>query len=433
MLKRLSRSSIAAPLLVAGVAFGTRAFWTLYASFDPLAAGRFDDSVFYHEAARYIARGQGLVSPWTGLPTALWPPGYPVVLGALYRILPDDPLVAGFANAAAAAGAALAVSALGAAAGGRTAALVAGLAFALLPGQVVFASLTMSETVSAATIAFLTLGALRLRPDGRSTGAALLLGAGVGLAAYVRGQALVLPAVFALFWWLTGTRWKLALLWGTLAAAGALATLAPWAARNLRELGSPMLVSSNVGGNLWQGHHEGATGGMTPDPYPRSFDHLPPQRQEAARSNAMLRDAVRFAVTHPSDEARLAAAKVRLLWSSDTVGIDWNEGYGITPVFSDENGDLVRHVTDASYFATLAFGLAGLALGLARRRPVAVLLSLLLAAWTAVHVVFFGDPRFHFPVMFALCVGAGLLATAATETRRRFAGRRLRPALASSP
>ncbi|HXF51948.1 MAG TPA: hypothetical protein VNM43_09730 [Dehalococcoidia bacterium] len=416
----------AAPALVAAIAFASRALWTLYVRFDPLANGRFDDSVFYHEAARYVARGEGLINPWSGLPTALWPPGYPFFLGALYRIFPDDPLVAGLANALLGGAAALGVYALGRAAGGVVAGLASGLTFALLPGQVVFSSLTMSETLSTATLVFLALAALRWNPARRGPVAALALGAGVGMAAFVRGQALILLPVFGLFWWLRGAPWKQTLLWGTLATFGALAVLAPWAARNLRELGRPILVSSNLGGNLWMGHHDGATGGMDPHVYPESFDHLPPERQEAARAQAMLEDGLRFMVTHPLEEARLAVNKVRLLWESDTVGFDWNEGYGRTPIFDDERGETVRAATNGAYFAVLALGAAGLLVGAARRNAAAALLTLLAALWTAGHVLFFGDPRFHVPVMFAVCVGVGVTAGVGVELARRLAGRKPR-------
>jgi 4-amino-4-deoxy-L-arabinose transferase-like glycosyltransferase len=328
--------------------------------------------------------------------------------------------------------AAAGVYAIGWAAGGRTAALAAGLVFALLPGQIVFASLTMSEVLSTATLVFVVLAALRWSPARHGAVTALALGAGVGLAAYVRGQALVLLPALGLFWWLAGAGWKQALAWGTLATFGALAALAPWTARNARELGSPIVVSSNLGGNLWMGHHEGATGGMDPHLYERSFDHLPPERREAARSEAMLRDGVRFLLTHPREELALSLNKIRLVWESDSVGLDWNEGYGLTPIFSSERGAAIRSLTNAMYYVTLAIGAAGLAVGTARRNPAATLLALVAAAWTAAHVLFFGDPRFHIPVMFALCVGAGVMASAAAELSRRLSGRGRRPLLAGA-
>lgn len=424
--------SFAAPLCIAGAAFVSRALWVVYVRFDPLANGRFDDSVFYHEAARHLARGHGFVSPWTGLPTALWPPGYPFFLGALYRVFPDEPLVAGIANASLAGIAALGVYGLGRVAGGRIAGLVAGLTFALLPGQIVFASLTMSEVLATATLVFALFAALRWSPARSGAGVAFALGAGIGLAAYVRGQALVLVPVAAAFWWLSGARWKHALLWGTLAALGAMAALVPWTVRNARELGSPMLVSSNLGGNLWMGHHEGASGGMDPHSYPRSFEDIPPQRREAAKSNAMLRDGIGFMITHPVEELRLSMNKIWLLWRSDTVGLDWNEGYGLTPVFSPDRAATLRDAMNGVYVAVLIVGAAGLLLGLARKNAAVTLMALTAGAWTGAHVLFFGDPRFHVPVMFTVCVGVGLMASVAVELSRRVAGRGPRPLLAGA-
>jgi hypothetical protein len=169
---------------------------------------------------------------------------------------------------------------------------------------------------------------------------------------------------------------------------------------------------------------------MTTDVYPRSFEHLSPDRREAALSNAMLKDAVKYMATHPVDEAKLAAAKVRILWEADSVGIDWNEAYGADPVFSAETRETLRDVSNGYYFAALGLGIAGIGLGVARRNSAAVLLALLVAAWTLVHVIIFANSRFHFPVMFAFALGTGMTASAAIEIGRRITGRAPRPLFA---
>ncbi|MDP9238034.1 MAG: hypothetical protein M3P30_11675 [Chloroflexota bacterium] len=61
-----------------------RLAWLGYVFPDP-RDGRFDDTVFYRGAAIGIARGEGYLSPWTGAPTAQWPPGYPAFLGSVFK------------------------------------------------------------------------------------------------------------------------------------------------------------------------------------------------------------------------------------------------------------------------------------------------------------------------------------------------------------
>src|SRR3990172_10042803 len=76
-------------LAVFALALLVRALWAAYAEADP-TDGRFDDSVFYHYAARSLAEGRGYVSPLTGESTALMPPGYPFFLSALYATFGAD-------------------------------------------------------------------------------------------------------------------------------------------------------------------------------------------------------------------------------------------------------------------------------------------------------------------------------------------------------
>lgn len=374
-------------------------------------------------AARYIARGDGFINPWSGLPTALWPPGYAFFLGALYRLFPDDFLVAGIANAGWGAVTASGVYALGRAAGGKVAGMASGLAFALLPGQVVFSSLTMSETLSTATLVLLTLAALRWSPARGGPAMAMALGAGVGLSACVRAGSGADST--------SGPRMVLADWW-----RGLEADVVVGYACNVRGVGCPRALDGSKRararradlrelesrGNLWMGHHDGATGGMDPHVYPESFEHPPPQRREAAKAEVMLEDGLRFMLTHPVEEARFAVNKVRLLWRSDTVGLDWNEGYGRTPIFDDERREVVRGVVNGAYFAVLATGAAGLLVGFARGNA-AALMTLLSVLWTAGHILFFGDPTFHVPVMFALCVGVGVMTRTGMQFVRGLAGR----------
>src|SRR5687767_7217064 len=69
--------------MLAGLA--ARLLWIAFVHPDPLD-GRFDDTVWYRSAARFIADGEGYVNPFTGAPTAWWPPGYPFFLGGLFAL-----------------------------------------------------------------------------------------------------------------------------------------------------------------------------------------------------------------------------------------------------------------------------------------------------------------------------------------------------------
>ena len=67
------------------LAFGLRLAWALYSKADP-TDGRFDDSLLYHFLAIGIRDNFQYVNPFTGVPTATWPPGYPTFLAGVYSL-----------------------------------------------------------------------------------------------------------------------------------------------------------------------------------------------------------------------------------------------------------------------------------------------------------------------------------------------------------
>jgi hypothetical protein len=77
-------SHVAWVALILVVALATRSFWVAYA---PRDASRvpISDPAMYYRLAVGLAQGHGYVSPWTGDATAYYPPGYPMLVGALFR------------------------------------------------------------------------------------------------------------------------------------------------------------------------------------------------------------------------------------------------------------------------------------------------------------------------------------------------------------
>src|SRR5262245_34211302 len=59
-----------------------------------------NDALMFHSTAESLSRGDGYV-PFTGGPTARWPPGFSTVLGGLYKILGVHPVAGELFNAVA--------------------------------------------------------------------------------------------------------------------------------------------------------------------------------------------------------------------------------------------------------------------------------------------------------------------------------------------
>lgn len=392
-------------ILLAG--FVLRLLWILSVHPEPNPSG-LDDTVWYRGAAHFIARGEGYLNPYVGTPTAGWPPGYPFFLGAVFKASGEGIWQTYAANIVLALLTITVVYGIGLKLFDRRTALVGAAAAAVWPGQIYFTSLTLSEPLFTFLFALGVL-LLVLAPDAGAWRGALLVAFGLvtGAAVLTRGQALVLLPVALAVWGLAGYRWKPAIAWTMLAAVVAGVCLAPWVARNQRELGSPVLLATNFGPNLWIGNHAGASGRMAiaeAEPPQPERGNLTQGEFEVAADKLALRRGLRYIVTHPTRELELAGTKVRAMYEADSTGLDWNSGYTRGYYSSQQTEDALRGIANSFWFGALV--LAGVGLLASRMRlngPLAVL-PLLVLVWTATHLAFFGEPRFHYPIVFAFAL-----------------------------
>jgi hypothetical protein len=235
----------------------------------------------------------------------------------------------------------------------------------------------------------------------------------------------VLLPIAAIAWTMAGYTWRESLACGALATVAVALCLAPWAARNQRVLDSPVLISTNIGANLWIGNHDGASGRMQIDEPEPPQPAQPPEcaslsgttwqicrrdgrtqgEYEAAADRLALRKGLAYMFTHPGRELELAAIKIRALYEADSTAIDWNKGYrGDDYIISQDVEDGLRALANGFWFAMLILAGAGLIASRSTLAGSAGILLVIVLAWTAVHVLFFGDSRFHYPIVFVFAV-----------------------------
>ncbi len=403
-------------------ALAVRVVWLAYVHPNPLD-GRFDDTVWYRSSAHFLALGKGYVNPFVGTPTAAWPPGYPVFLGALFKLFGEGAFQTYAANVALALLTVAVVYCLALVLFDRTTALIASAAMALWPGQIYFTSLTLSELLFTFLFTFALLIAVLIPRAGRYVNAAIFAFGFVTVAAFLtRGQALLLLPLAVVAWRPSGVAWRSVVCWGILAAVVVAVALAPWVLRNDEQLGSPVIIATNLGPNVWLGNHPGATGRMdTSDPIPVPERNGMSQPQYEVRADALaLRKGIGYMLARPFDEIRLASVKIRAMYESDSTALDWNSRYDDSKYGPANIGGLLRLIANAWWFAAIALAAVGLfALRDAMRSPAAIL-PITLLAWTGTHLLFFGDPRFHYPVVFVIAIlGArGAIALADIILRR---------------
>ncbi|HEY2773301.1 MAG TPA: glycosyltransferase family 39 protein [Candidatus Binatia bacterium] len=402
------------------------------------------DAMWYHAAAEQLAAGLGYIHHLTRQPTAAWPPGYPAILAAVYRVFGSDPsrayllnVVAGTATCWVAGRIAVAVSRPAAAA--VTVALVA-----LFPSQLLFCSLVMSETVFTLLLCILVLAAILLvqnsgaRLDGRALRGWIVWGIGVGLASLVRAEAVVLLLVPPLVLVTTSnvkhgeatstidprtaaSRAGAALALFLLTAIGAATAELPWLVRNALLFGRFVPVSTSFGRTLLIGHNPVAEGDMnlySPDPAADHRDLVSggaagelavDQRREAA--------ALQYIREHPGREIVLEGKRLFLMYRADRVWGEWYRpapGSPATPSVVDALG----RASNIFYWAVLLLAVPAAVRMLRDRDGPELVLIVTLLVWTAFFViVLYGSERFHFPLVPLLCV---LAADTIVTTTRRF-------------
>jgi hypothetical protein len=204
--------------------------------------------------------------------------------------------------------------------------------------------------------------------------------------------------------------------------------------RNAVRVGTPTIATS-AGLDFWIGNHEGASGQWSmgsPEVFPRvSTDLLEQERHDYRRG---LELGWRFIREQPLDALGLLPLKAYHLYTDDANAVTTAETWGHTVFLSEGGRRVLRTLTDGFYYFVAAGAIAGLILpvgGTQRRRwPLAAALG----GWTLVHLVFFGDPRFHLPVTPVMAVlAAPAWLWAADALRRPVASRwrALRPSAAS--
>ena len=337
--------------------------------------GRFDDSVWYDSSARHIAAGDGYVfdpTVWNApdgsnlfpdetelSPTALWPPGYPVTLAAVYRASGNSLAAARLFNVVCGALTAVLVFAIARKLFGQAEGVIAGGLMAVFPGSVYFTPLIVSETyflfLMTATLAmFLYFVLDRERPGLIAVAAAGLL---AGLTAMAHFEFIAFPAVMLLLLaYHLGPR-RAALPGAVLVLAMAV-LFVPWTVRNRARMHETIVTATAAGRLAVQGHHALSEGTPNPEIVARidqRFTGLSRSEREREMNSEGLYLARTYAWDHKLEEARLFPRRLFALFRSDEAAIAWTQSD--RPVIDEEAAKRLIVLCSFSFFATIAFAL----------------------------------------------------------------------------
>ncbi len=370
--------------------------------------GQYWDMQWYYGTARNLATGHGLtirvVPPIGYLPgpggmqTTLWPQGYSITLAAVFRVFGAGLTAGKLLNVVAGTLVIPLVFLLARRPFGGAVALVAAALFALYPANIFWTSVLYSDLVF--TTPFVVATVLLVYAGTRPTRTqAVAIGLAVGYMAIIRPQALVVLGAAAVYWLIRDESPRSVLKPLLYAAFGACIFILPNAVWNTARTGELTALSNNFGYNLRIGHAPYSTGRYI---WPTDLWASPPTDASTGAlpsESLAIRRSVDYAVHHPIDEMSLSAKKIFYLYTTDSDSIIWASTFDSTPIWgSAARAQHLMDLADTAAYVTLILALVVVPLTFSLRDE-RLLLWLILAFWTAAHIVFFGEPRYHLPVL----------------------------------
>jgi 4-amino-4-deoxy-L-arabinose transferase-like glycosyltransferase len=399
-------------LALAAVVILPRAVWVSLMATVPSS-----DFLCYDTQAMRLAQGMGYCTPH-GLPTAYWPPAYPLLLSIAYSVFGHayDPVYV--ANIGLHLISCVLLWRIGATISenvGRAAALL----YALWPSFIGQADLLASENLFVPLLLAAVLAVMEAERAGKA-GLYWLGGLAAGLSALTRGLSLLLPVVFGLYVLAARRRLGPAVVATALSLLGVMVAVGPWVVRNQLILGRAC-VGTNTGENLWKGNNPLATGTFqTISLDPRADRVWHSSLKEAERDRRMSRLAMQYIRSHPGRWLALAPHKLFWLWSRDTWSVGWTQFSAPRPRSLMRLRLPLAIIAQGYYVACLFLAAWYVVVTLVRRqwRPIHTLAVLMVAYWCAVHVMWFGMDRYHAPVLpFVAVLAAAALMPALGRLR----------------
>jgi 4-amino-4-deoxy-L-arabinose transferase-like glycosyltransferase len=298
----------------------------------------------------------------------------------------------------------------------------AGALLAIFPSQVYYTGTVLSEPLFALLLvaALLVLLWDPWDREGMSWQRLFVFGLLLSAATMTRGITLAFPILLLGFWWFYLRSKKRAVIQTLIVFAGIAVLTVPWSIRNtlaFHELTGP---STNLGDDLCIGNFKQATGKflLTGKCF-EGYDGLSAQQVEIKRNHDGVRIAVHDVTHYPLRLPKLIGNKAYWLLYKDDDGLYAAESYGNDYFISHPLREILAFSANGIYFAAGLVGMLGaVAFALSRDIRRSVLLASMLYV-LAIPLVFFGDPRFHFPAIPILVIIVAATIVGVWDRRHR--------------
>lgn len=392
-------------LAIVALGFALRLGWVLSVHTGLI---EYVDMQWYFVTAKNLAEGHGMttrvVPPVGHLPgpggteAILWPPGYSLTLGGVFKLFGASLTAGKLLNVVMGTLTIPLVYLLAHRLFGATVALVATVLFALYPANIFWSSVLYSDTVF--TLPFVVATVILVYAGHRPTPwQAIAIGLALGYAAIIRPPAVVVLGAAVTYWLIRAESKRTVAKPLALALAGVLVWVVPVAVWNTARTDKLTLLSENLGYNLRIGHAPYSTGRYTLPGDLWATTGTDAGTGALPSESLAIRRSIDYAVHHPVEEVRLSAKKVFYLYTTDSDAIIWASTVSRTPIWgSVPTSQRLMDLADVAAYVALILAFVAIPLTFSLRDE-RLLLWLILAFWTAAHIVFFGEPRYHLPVL----------------------------------
>lgn len=351
--------------------------------------------------------------------TAYWPPGYPYFLSRLYLLFGDYPIVAASANLFLGLTIPLLtyliVRKIWTEAIGRWTMLI----LVLFPSQIFFTNLLASEMLF--TPLLLSMILIVVSFDEKIKQHYLyLFAAGIllGLAALTRSIAkfyIVLPSLSLLLY---SRKYLQSVIILLLLTIGFSLPVVPWMIRNNTAVGAAT-INTNTGINLFMGNQPSSGMGYNA-PLAEEFDVNDPSKEVWIDSVTWARS-IDYIKAEPLAFVKRGILKLSFFYATDVDAFE----VGIKNAAESDrfNYSLLLSFLAQSYWLIACFlALLGLVMHFAREADLRTfggwLLLLTITYWSAIHFVFYGNGRYHFPIVPMIAAFAALFIVSRIRCQR---------------
>ncbi len=351
--------------------------------------------------------------------TAYWPPAYPYLMSRLYLLFGHHPQLGIPFNLLSALAIVLLSYLIARKIWGETVARWTGLIMTFFPNQILYSNVLASEMLFT-PLFLLAIYIFLVIPHVSRRGWLILLigGIALGVATLTRSITKLFLVVPFVYWLVETKNLRKVLSYTLVALIGMMFVITPWLIRNKSAVGT-YAINTNTGINLYIGNQPAS--GMGYNKYIADEFNVNDPSQEGYIDSVTWARSWEYIREHPLTFLERGFIKVGFLYSTDVDALE----YGLLEV-ANHHRQLwylwLAVVTQAFYMLVMFASLAGLIVGLKRngalRNTGSVLILLTVAYWTGLHFVFYGQGRYHFPVIPFIAALAGLFFQYSVARRR---------------